>query len=38
VIITCAAAAAAMAALSVKRIALIKPPWSSDEIDQQGAR
>lgn len=37
VIITCAAAVAAMAALFVKRIALINPPWFSDEIDQQGA-
>lgn len=37
VIVTCAAAVAAMAALSVKRIALINPPWFSNEIDQQGA-
>ena len=37
VIVPCAAAVAAMAALSVKRIALISPPWFSDEIDQQGA-
>ena len=37
VIVTCAAAVAAMAALSVKRIALINPPWFSNEIDQRGA-
>ena len=37
VIVTCAAAVAAMAALSVKRIALINPPWFSNEIDQKGA-
>lgn len=37
VIVTCAAAVAAMAALSVKRMALINPPWFSDEIDKQGA-
>ena len=37
VIVTCAAAVAAMAALSVKRIAVINPPWFSDEIDQKGA-
>jgi maleate isomerase len=37
VIVTCAAAVAALRALSVKRIALINPPWFSDEIDQRGA-
>lgn len=37
VIVTCAAAVAALAALSVKRLALINPPWFSNEIDQQGA-
>jgi maleate isomerase len=37
VIVPCAAAVAAMAALSVKRIALINPPWFSDEIDRRGA-
>jgi maleate isomerase len=37
VIVTCAAAVAAMAALSVKRLALINPPWFSDEVDQKGA-
>ena len=37
VVVTCAAAVAAMRALSVKRIALINPPWFSAQIDQQGA-
>ena len=37
VIVTCAAAVTAMAALSVKRMALINPPWFSVEIDQKGA-
>ncbi len=37
VIVPCAAAVAAMVALSVKRMALINPPWFSDEIDQRGA-
>jgi maleate isomerase len=37
VIVTCAAAVEALRALSVKRIALINPPWFSDEIDQRGA-
>src|SRR3954468_21167128 len=31
VIVTCAAAVAAMASLSIKRIALINPPWFSNE-------
>ena len=37
-VITCAAAATAMAALSAKRVALISPPWFSGEMAQQGAR
>src|SRR6201987_1592864 len=36
VVITCAAAAAALAALSTKRVALISPPWFSVEMAQQG--
>src|ERR1700750_3302569 len=36
VIITCAAAVTALAALSVRRVALISPPWFSAEMDQQG--
>ena len=38
VVITCAAAATALAALSAKRVALISPPWFSAEMAQQGAR
>ena len=38
VVITCAAAATALAALSAKRVALISPPWFSTEMAQQGAR
>ena len=38
VVITCAAAATALAALSAKRVALISPPWFSGEMAQQGAR
>jgi maleate isomerase len=37
VIITSAAAAAALSALRVQRLALISPPWFSVELDQQGA-
>lgn len=37
VIVTCAAAVAAMTALSIKRIALINPPWFSHDIDRRGA-
>jgi maleate isomerase len=36
VVITCAAAATALDALSVKQVALISPPWFSAEMDQQG--
>jgi maleate isomerase len=36
VVIPAAAAAAALAALNVKRIALISPPWFSPEMAQQG--
>ena len=36
VIIPCAAAVTALAALSVRRVALISPPWFSAEMDQQG--
>src|SRR6478609_6525751 len=36
VVIPCAAAAAALAALSAKRVALISPPWFSPEMAQQG--
>jgi maleate isomerase len=38
VVIPCAAAAIALAALSAKRIALISPPWFSAEMDRQGVR
>jgi maleate isomerase len=38
VVITCAAAATALAALSAKRVALISPPWFSAGMAQQGAR
>ena len=38
VVITCAAAATALAALSAKRVALISPPWFSTEMAQQGGR
>ena len=38
VVITCAAAATALAALSAKRVALISPPWFSAEMAQQGGR
>jgi maleate isomerase len=38
VVITCAAAATALAALSAKRVALISPPWFSAEMAQLGAR
>jgi maleate cis-trans isomerase len=38
VVITCAAAASALAALSAKRVALISPPWFSAEMAQLGAR
>jgi maleate isomerase len=37
VIIPCTAAVIALAALSVRRVALISPPWFSAEMDQQGA-
>lgn len=36
VIIPCAAAVTALAALSARRVALISPPWFSAEVDQQG--
>jgi maleate isomerase len=38
VVVTCAAAATAMAALSAKRVALVSPPWFSAEMAQQGTR
>jgi maleate isomerase len=38
VVIPCAAAATALAALSAKQIALISPPWFSTEMAQQGSR
>src|SRR3954451_8376879 len=38
VVIPCAAAAVALAALSAKRVALISPPLFSAEMDQQGVR
>ena len=38
VVITCAAAVTALIALSVTRLAVISPPWFSDEMDQQGVR
>ena len=37
VVIPCAAAAVALTALGVKRLALIDPPWFSAELSQQGA-
>jgi maleate isomerase len=37
VVIPCAAAAAALTALGVKRLALINPPWFSAELSRQGA-
>jgi maleate isomerase len=36
VIIPCAAAVTALAALSIRRVALISPPWFSAEMDRQG--
>ncbi|OKO67445.1 maleate cis-trans isomerase [Bradyrhizobium sp. AS23.2] len=36
VVIPCAAAVTALAALSVRRVALVSPPWFSAEMDQQG--
>jgi maleate isomerase len=36
VVITCAAAVTALIALGVTRLALISPPWFSDEMDRQG--
>lgn len=38
VIIPCAAAVRALAALGARRLALISPPWFSAELDQLGAR
>jgi len=38
VVITCAAAATALTALSAKRVAVISPPWFSTEMAQQGGR
>jgi maleate isomerase len=38
VVIPCAAAATALAALSAKRVALISPPWFSAQMAQQGVR
>ena len=38
VTIPCAAAAVALTKLSVRRLALISPPWFSAEMDQKGAR
>ena len=38
VVITAAAAVAALSALGVQRLALVSPPWFSAELDQQGAR
>jgi maleate isomerase len=37
VIVTSSAAAAALSALGVQRLALISPPWFSADLDQQGA-
>jgi maleate isomerase len=37
VVITCAAAVLALAALGVRRLALVSPPWFSAELDAQGA-
>ena len=36
VAITCAAAALALTALGVGRVALVNPPWFSEELDRQG--
>jgi maleate isomerase len=36
VVIPCSAAVTALIALGVTRLALISPPWFSDEMDQQG--
>jgi maleate isomerase len=38
VIIPCAAAVTALTVLIAKRLALISPPWFSEEMDQRGAR
>jgi maleate isomerase len=38
VVIPCAAAAVALAALSAKQVALISPPWFSAEMARQGVR
>ena len=38
VVISCAAAAGALSALSAKRVALVSPPWFSAEMAQQGVR
>jgi maleate isomerase len=38
VIIPCLAAVTALTVLTAKRLALISPPWFSDEMDQRGAR
>jgi maleate isomerase len=37
VVVTCAAAVQALAALGVKQLALVHPPWFSAELDGQGA-
>ena len=36
VVVPCAAAAEALAVLGVKKLALINPPWFSDELSRQG--
>ena len=36
VIVPCAAAVTALAALSARRVALVSPPWFSADMDQQG--
>ena len=38
VIIPCAAAVTALTVLTAKRLALISPPWFSEEMDHRGAR
>jgi len=38
VAITATAAVAALSALSVRRLAIVSPPWFSTELDRQGAR
>jgi maleate isomerase len=38
VVVTAAAAVAAVSALGIQRLALVSPPWFSAELDQQGAR